>query len=170
MVSNYLRPLVVASALGVPFLSFLAPSWLSLMGVGPNWAVLWLLPWALAEGPLSGGLAGLFLGLILDAINLGDGTQVPVLVLLGFWWGRLGRRGMPIERKFNLGLLAWIGSVVIGLNIWGQFLLTQMNNPIALFHSWSFHTILCQSILTGLLCPLVSSFLFIIFKSPRSSA
>ena len=169
MVINHLKPVVFASALGVPFLSLLAPTWLTLMGVGPSWAVLWLLPWALVGGPLLGVFAGLSLGLILDAISLGDGSQVPALVLLGFWWGYLGRKGLPIERNFSLGLLSWIGSLVVGLGAWLQFLLIHMYSYPSLFNSWSFYTILCQSILTGLLAPLICSLLLMFFEAPRSS-
>ncbi|NCV92604.1 MAG: rod shape-determining protein MreD, partial [Synechococcaceae bacterium WB7_3xG_012] len=106
--------LCVASALSVPALTLLSPGWLSLDGVSPSWAVLWLLPWALVDGPWSGAYAGLALGLLLDGLHVGQITQLPALVLLGWWWGRLGRRGSPIERSFNLGLLAALGSLVLG--------------------------------------------------------
>ena len=169
MIKHHLKPVVLASALGVPFLSFLAPSWLTLMGVGPSWAVLWLLPWALVEGPLSGAFAGLSLGLILDAISLGDGSQAPVLILLGFWWGYLGKRGFSIERSFSLGLLAWMGSVIVGVSNWLQLLLIHMHSQSGWFHSWSLYTVLCQSIVTGLLSPIACSFLLLFFKTTSNS-
>ena len=46
-----------ATALLVPLLILATPSWFGVAGVGP-WAVLWLLPWALVDGPVSGGFAG----------------------------------------------------------------------------------------------------------------
>ena len=58
------RTVVAISSIAVPILSFLAPSSLTLMGVGPCWEILWLLPWALVDGPVSGALAGCSLGLI----------------------------------------------------------------------------------------------------------
>ena len=72
--------LSVGSALAVPALTLLSPGWLSLDGVSPSWAVLWLLPWALADGPLSGVFAGLALGLLLDGLHLGNVTQLPAQV------------------------------------------------------------------------------------------
>ena len=170
MVRYHLKLVCVASALGVPFFTLLAPSWVSLMGVGPSWAVLWLLPWSLAAGPIPGGLAGFSLGLVLDAISLGHGTQLPALVVLGFWWGRLGRRDFPIERSFNLGLLAWIGCVLIGMSVWIQALPTQISSSITLFNSWSFHIIICEAITTGLLAPLACSWLLIFFTGKRVSS
>ena len=48
--------------------------------------------------PRLGAAAGLGLGLVLDGLHLGQASEVPVLMLLGWWWGRIGRRGLPIER------------------------------------------------------------------------
>ena len=116
MVRLHRQPICVASALIVPLLTLANPAWLGVMGVGPAWSVLWLLPWALVDGPVSGGIAGVALGLVLDGLTLGDRSQVPALPLLGWWWGRLGRRAPPIQRSLNLGLL-WIGSVGLGLSL-----------------------------------------------------
>jgi len=140
-----------ATALLVPLLVLAAPAQLSLGGVSPNWAVLWLLPWALVDGPLSGVAAGLGLGLMLDALHAGAITEIPVLTLLGWWWGRLGRIVPPIERSFNLGLLALLGAALQGGLIWLQQLLWGAPNVAAL------HTLLAQALITGLLAPLFCS-------------
>ena len=89
------HPICVASALVVPFLALASPPWLAIDGVGPAWAVLWLLPWALVEGPVSGALSGVALGLVLDGLNLGGVSQVPALLLLGWWWGPCAGRICP---------------------------------------------------------------------------
>ena len=140
-----------ATALLVPLLVLAAPAPLSLGGVSPNWAVLWLLPWALVDGPLSGAAAGLGLGLMLDALHSGAITEIPVLTLLGWWWGRLGRNAPPIERSFNLGLLALLGAAMQGGLIWLQQLWWGAANVAAL------HTLLAQTLITGLLAPLFCS-------------
>ena len=95
------QPICVASALVVPFLTLASPPWLAIDGVGPAWAVLWLLPWALVDGPVSGALSGVALGLVLDGLNLGGVSQVPALLLLGWWWGRLGRRAKARKGTIN---------------------------------------------------------------------
>ncbi|MHA3961162.1 rod shape-determining protein MreD [Synechococcus sp. LTW-G] len=153
----------VASALSVPALTLLSPGWLSLDGISPSWAVLWLLPWALVDGAWSGASAGLALGLLLDGLHVGHVTQLPALVLLGWWWGLLGRRGSPIERSFNLGLLAALGSLVLG----GSFLL-----------QWRFQGVLpegglqllaAQALITALLAPLVCSVLLLRWRQLLSA-
>ena len=130
------QPICVASALVVPFLALASPPWLAIDGVGPAWVVLWLLPWALVDGPVSGALSGVALGLVLDGLNLGGVSQVPALLLLGWWWGRLGRRAAPIQRSLNLGLLAWLGSVGLGLSLILQLWWRQGGVLDPLTQSW----------------------------------
>jgi rod shape-determining protein MreD len=137
----------------VPLLTLASPGFLKIAGVAPSWAVLWLLPWALVDGPASGAIAGLCLGLVLDGLHLGLASEVPVLMLLGWWWGRIGRRGVPIERSYNLGLLAVLGSLLLGASLllqlyWaGQLPLVEAG----------LHTLVAQSLLTGLLAPVLCS-------------
>ena len=59
--------------------------------------MLWLLPWALVDGPVSGALAGVALGLVLDGLNLGGLSQVPALLLLV--GGGVGWAG--VQHRFN---------------------------------------------------------------------
>ncbi|EAR19412.1 rod shape-determining protein MreD [Synechococcus sp. W2B2] len=156
------QPICVASALLVPLFQLVAPSWLVLDGVGPSWAMLWLLPWALVDGPVSGGIAGAALGLVLDGLSLGDSSQIPALVLMGWWWGRLGRRGQPIQRSLNIGLLAWIGTLVLGLSLWLQLLMLESAD--VLLQAWALHTTLAQALITGLLAPMVGSWQLLLWR------
>jgi len=156
------QPICAASALLVPILQMARPSWINLDGVPPSWAILWLLPWSLVDGPRAGAIAGAAIGLVLDGLSLGDVTQVPALVLMGWWWGRLGRRGLPIQRSLNLGLLAWIGSLVLGLSLWLQWLALGLSD--GLIQSWALHTTLAQALITGLLAPMIGSWQLLLWR------
>ncbi len=146
-----------ATGLVVPLLTLASPAFLKIAGVAPSWAVLWLLPWALVDGPASGAIAGLCLGLVLDGLHLGLVSELPVLTLLGWWWGRIGRRGVPIERSYSLGLLALLGALLLGASVllqlyWaGQLPLVEAG----------LHTLIAQSLITGLLAPLLCSLLLL---------
>jgi rod shape-determining protein MreD len=148
----------LATVLLVPLLVLAAPAPLRLAGVPPSWAVLWLLPWALADGPLSGALLGAVLGLLLDSLHPGPLTQLPVLVLLGWWWGRLGRRGAPIERSFSLGLLALLGTALLGVSLALQQLLWGLSSAATV------HILLAQTLLTGLLAPMLCSLQLLLWR------
>lgn len=154
----------VATALVVPWLVLASPAPLKLAGVPPAWSVLWLLPWALVDGPLSGALAGAGLGLVLDGLHLGPITQIPALALLGWWWGRLGRQGPPIERSFNLGLLALLGTALLGGSLILQSLLLQSWLPAEWPPAPALHTWLAQTLLTALLAPLLCSLQLLLWR------
>ncbi len=158
------KPIFVLSGILVPLLTLIGPSWISIRGVGPSWAVLWLLPWALEDGPLSGLIAGLCLALILDAISLGGISHIPSLMILGWWWGQLGIRRQRIDRSFNLGLLAWIGSFVVGISFWAQILFINFRLENNLMNTWALNTLIAQVIVTGLLAPMISSLLLLFFR------
>jgi len=146
-----------ATGLAVPLLTLASPALLKLGGVPPSWAVLWLLPWALVDGPVSGAVAGLALGLVLDGLHLGSASEVPALALLGWWWGRLGRRGVPIERSFSLGLLALLGTALLGASLLlQQHALDALPLPLA-----GLHTLVAQSLITALLAPVLCSLLLL---------
>jgi len=157
------QPICVASALLVPLLTLATPGWLTLSGVAPSWSILWLLPWSLVDGPVSGTIAAACLGLVLDGLGGGGLTQLPVLMLLGWWWGRLGRRGRPIERSLNLGLLAWIGTMLLGLSFWLQWrVLSGLDAP--LFQHWAWRQCLLQALITALLAPMLASWQLLIWR------
>ena len=126
--------------------------------------MLWLLPWALVDGPVSGALSGVALGLVLDGLNLGGVSQVSALLLLGWWSGRLGRRAAPIQRSLNLGLLAWLGSVGLGLSLILQLWWRQGGVLDPLTQSWGLQTLWCQALVTGLLAPVLVSLQLLLWR------
>jgi rod shape-determining protein MreD len=158
MTSLALRSWWGATGLLVPLLTLASPGFLKLGDAPPAWAVLWLLPWALVDGALSGVLAGLILGLVLDGLHLGPISQIPALMVLGWWWGRLGRKGLPIERSFSLGLLALLGTAFVGLTVVLQLaLLGELQG--AVLYTW-----LSQTLLTALLAPMICSLQVLLWR------
>ncbi len=152
----------------VPLLTFFSPSWISLVGVGPRWAELWLLPWALEEGPFSGAFSGFLLGLILDSMNLGTTTNIPALIFLGYWWGRLGKADKFGDKFFVLGFLAWLGAFASGLSIWVQEIFLVNGSYMPLFNIWAFQTVLAGSIMTGIIAPILCSNIIRFFFTGKS--
>ena len=147
-----------ATGLLVPLLTLASPAPIKLDGVGPAWGLLWLLPWALVDGPVSGAVAGLALGLVLDGLHLGPVSELPALTVLGWWWGRIGRRGPQIERSFSLGLLALLGGLVLGGSLLLQFAwLGEAGRP-------QLHTLLAQTLLTALLAPMLCSLQLLLWR------
>ena len=185
------QPVFLATALLVPWFTLASPAWLKLAGVSPAWSVRWLLPWARVEGPVWGAVAGLGLGLLVDSLHSGPVTLVPGLALLGWWWGRLGRKGRPIQRSFSLGLLALLGSLVLGLSLmlqWGRLgglarraagsLAAELQPALLALPGWSWEdlggaglqALLAQTLLTALLAPMLCSLQLLFWRQLLAGA
>ena len=160
--------LSLISFIFIPIVFFWHPNWMGLFGIQPYWPLFWLLPWSMIHGSSSGLILGLFLGLTLDAISLGNSfTQIPGLILCGFWFG-----GFKVFKNvwvgyFRYGLLCVMGCFFCDCLNFLQILITHFpGNNVVLFLP-SFKNVLVQIFLTGLFAPLFCSQLFRLFKTSK---
>ncbi|MFM9089370.1 MAG: rod shape-determining protein MreD [Cyanobium sp.] len=182
------QPLVATSLLLVPFLTLAAPPWLALAGVPPCWPVLWLLPWALADGRRSAVLLAAVLGMFMDAIHHGQVSWLPGLLLLAWWWGPLSMRRPPIEGPFSLGLLALLGTLLMDGTLMLQWVAWSWRIPFGRGAAgpdpaelaqpgWTWqdlstsglHVLLAQTLLTALLAPLICTPLLRLWRRAHPS-
>lgn len=147
-----------ATGLLVLLLTLANPSLVQLNGIPPCWVVLWLLPWAVVEGPLAGATAGIAIGLLLDALQGSNLSSVPLLALLGFWWGQFQTARRPLERSTTLGLLALLGTLLLN----GSYALQLYWR--AEFSRAAWQTTLAQTLLTALIAPLMCSLLVLFWR------
>ena len=112
---------------------------------------------SLVDGPISGALAGAAVGLVLDGLTFDGLTLVPALLGLGWWWGRIGRRASPVQRSFNLGLPALLGTAMLGLTLLLQLLIAGGGVLEPSLWAWGLHTLACQTLVTGVLAPMLVS-------------
>ena len=149
----------------MPLVIFWNPSWLSLMGYQPYWPIFWLLPWALIHGPFKSISLGFLLGFILDTINADLFTQIPGLMLCGFWFGRVGSLSQFNSSPIQLGLTAAIGSLMCGVIYFCQMVikLSLENSPLWIV-SYGVQIIFTQIFLTSLLAPVFCKWLYLWFS------
>ena len=157
---NYIPLLTFVSVI---LLSLWNPHWLTLAGVQPYWPIFWLLPWSLANGSVEGSLKAVLLGLILDSLLNDIYTQIPGLILCGFWFGRIGYVKRSLI-SYQYGLLASLGALVCGLLYYFQILFSNFfEGSDFLYLSYGIKNIVTQIFLTGILAPIFCSWLFKIF-------
>jgi len=152
------------SFLIIPLVNFWNPSWLSLMGYQAYWPIFWLLPWALIHGPFKSMLLAFLLGFILDTINADLYTQIPGLMICGFWFGKIGSLNQSIKSPLQFGLTAAIGNLICGVIYFCQmnFKLLFDDSPLLLF-SYGVQNIFAQVFLTSLLAPVFCKWLYLLF-------
>jgi len=150
----------------IPIIFLWHPNWLGVMGVQPYWPLFWLLPWSMIHGSTKGLIFGLFLGLILDSITLDNNfTQIPGLILCGFWFGRIKMHSNILLGHFRYGLICSLGSILCGTLYFLQILIKNFSDATFLLFIPSFQNILAEVFLTGLFAPLICSTLLSLFRS-----
>ena len=157
--------LSLISFLLIPLLIFWNPSWFSLMGYQAYWPIIWLLPWALVHGSFKTMLLGFLLGFILDTINSDFYSQIPGLMLCGFWFGKFKSLNQFKNTPLQLGLTAAIGSLICGVIYFCQMVVkfSLENSPMWLF-PYGIQNIFAQVFLTSLLAPVFCKWLYVWFS------
>ena len=150
----------------LPLVIFWNPSWFSLMGYQAYWPIFWLLPWALIHGPFKSLLVGFLIGFALDTFNSDVYSQIPGLMICGFWFGKVGRLNRFINSPFQFGLTGAIGSLICGVIYFCQMVANLLleNSPLWIF-SYGVENIFAQVFLTGLLAPVFCKWLYFLFSS-----
>ena len=150
----------------IPIIFFWHPNWLGFLGVQPYWPLFWLLPWSMINGSTLGMIFGLFLGLILDSLTADSNfTQIPGLILCGFFFGRIKLHSNFLLGHFRYGLICSLGSFLCGTLYFSQIMLKNFSDNYFLLFFPSVKNILAEVFLTGFFAPLICSQLFRIFKS-----
>tara|TARA_Y100000816_G_C26034972_1_gene541918 strand:- start:476 stop:997 length:522 start_codon:yes stop_codon:yes gene_type:complete len=165
LLSKYL-PLI--SFISIPIILLWHPNWVGILGYQPYWPLFWLLPWSMIHGSFKGSIGGLFLGLVLDAIFAPNNfTQIPGLILCGFWFGRISICSNVLLGHFRHGLICSIGSFVCSSIYFFQILVRNFPENNFSFYLPSLKNVLFEVFLTGLLAPLICSQLLRFFKSSK---
>ncbi len=152
----------------IPIIFLWHPNWLGFSGIQPYWPLFWLLPWSMTNGSINGIVFGLFLGLILDSVTLDNNfSQIPGLIICGFWFGRIKIRSDFLVGHFRYGLVCVFGSFLCGSLYFLQILFKNFPDNNFLLYVPSFHNILAEVFLTGLFAPLICSQLLRLLKSFR---
>jgi rod shape-determining protein MreD len=86
---------------------------MELLGIAPNWLLVWVVAWSLKRTAVQGALAGLALGLIQDGMTSPHPTHVLSLALVGILTGRLQKQRYIQEDFISVALIVF-GMAVVG--------------------------------------------------------
>ena len=162
----FIKKLPVIFFILIPIIFLWHPNWFGFLGVQPYWPLFWLLPWSMINGSIKGLIFGLFLGLILDSLTIDNNfTQIPGLILCGFWFGRIKSHNDILVGHFRYGLICSLGSLLCGTLYFFQILMKNYSDSIFLLFIPSIQNILAEVFLTGFFAPLICSKLLKIIKS-----
>jgi rod shape-determining protein MreD len=144
--------LIVGSVLLCALLSFARLPGMELLGIGPNWLLIWVVVWSLQRSTLPGVIAGLALGWIQDGLTSTYPSHALTLSLVGFLAARLGKNR---RLRDNFIALIWIVFVLAGLAEIAtalQYVLQKVRSPIDIWRDCE-RIALSSAILSSLWAP-----------------
>lgn len=84
---------------------------MDIVGVGPNWLLIWVVAWSIGRTPWEGAIAGITLGLLQDSLTAPFPSHILGLTIAGFLTARMHQRRILQEDLISAVL------VVFGLAI-----------------------------------------------------
>ncbi|HEY9878885.1 MAG TPA: rod shape-determining protein MreD [Leptolyngbyaceae cyanobacterium] len=132
---------------------------LELLGVAPNWVLIWVVAWSVKRTPWQGAIAGLVLGLLQDAMTAPNPTHTWSLIVVGVLTARLQKQRYIEEDIVSIALIVF-GMAVVGETVMAlQISLDRLFNDGSLYPAmseiWLYHqrVALSSAILSSLWAP-----------------
>ncbi|HEY9763745.1 MAG TPA: rod shape-determining protein MreD [Trichocoleus sp.] len=132
---------------------------LELLGVAPNWVLIWVVAWSIKRTPWQGAIAGLVLGLLQDAMTAPNPTHTWSLIVVGVLTARLQKQRYIEEDIVSTALIVFgmavVGETVMALQISLDRLFNEGSLYPAMSEIWSYHQriALSSAILSSLWAP-----------------
>ncbi|MCX7596803.1 MAG: rod shape-determining protein MreD [Fischerella sp.] len=127
---------------------------MELLGIGPNWLLIWVVAWSVKRTPLQGALAGIVLGLLQDAITLPDPTHALSLGAVGFFTALLQKQRFIQEDFISIALIVF-GMVVLAETIFASQLTFMGDRNITDIWTYYQKVALASAIVSSLWAPVV---------------
>ncbi len=135
---------------------------MELLGVGPNWLLIWVVAWSLKRSPWDAAIAGIALGLIQDGMTFHTPTHTISLMVAGIFTARLQKQRYLQEDFISVAMIVF-GMAVLAETITAlQFSLqgfayTGSGTYRSLTEIWLYHQriALSSAILSSLWAPAV---------------
>lgn len=127
---------------------------MELLGITPNWLLIWVVAWSLKRTVFQGVLAGVVLGLIQDGMTAADPTHVLSLAVVGILTARMQKQRYIQEDFISVALIVF-GMAVVGETVTAIQYSFMGNQDLTKI--WSDHQriALSSAILSSLWAPVV---------------
>jgi rod shape-determining protein MreD len=101
---------------------------MELLGVAPNWLLIWIVSWSISRDIWQGAIAGLALGFIQDGMTFYQPTHTFSLVLAGVVTARLQKQRYVQEDFISVALIVFGMAVVVETITAVQFSIASFAN------------------------------------------
>ncbi|MEL6551883.1 MAG: rod shape-determining protein MreD [Cyanobacteria bacterium J06621_11] len=132
---------------------------MDIVGVGPNWLLIWIVAWSMGRLPWEGAMVGIILGLLQDSLTAPFPSHMVGLAIAGFLTARLYQQRILQEDLISVALvvfgLAILSETAMALQLTSQYWSAEESLYAGLGAIWGFHqrVALSSAILTSLWAP-----------------
>lgn len=132
---------------------------MELLGVTPNWLLVWVVAWSVKRSAFEGAIAGITLGLLQDAMTANVPTHTIGLMLVGILTARLQKQRYIQEDIVSIALIVFgmavIAETIVALQVSLQMVLRTGNFWPSLSEVWLYHqrVALSSAIMSSLWAP-----------------
>ncbi|MHC0064617.1 rod shape-determining protein MreD [Nostoc sp. UIC 10890] len=128
---------------------------MELLGIGPNWLLIWVVAWSVKRTVFAGALAGIVLGLLQDSMTSPNPTHALSLGIVGILTSLLQKQRFIEEDFISIAVIVFI-MAVLAETIFG-LQLTLMGDERKVTDIWTYYqrVALASAILSSLWAPVV---------------
>jgi len=144
----------IASMLLCTFLSLMRLPGMEILGIAPNWLLIWLVSWSLNRSCLDSVVVGLAIGAIQDSLTSNYPSHIMVFGLIGFLTSRLHRQRYVKEELIAVVLIVFVMTLIADGAIAFQYYLQGGKNLADLWMDYQ-RIGLTSALLSSLWTPLV---------------
>lgn len=109
---------------------------MEILGIAPNWLLIWVVAWSIKRTVWEAMLAGLILGLIQDGMTYFEPTHTISLIVVGVLTARLHKQRYIQEDFISIGLIAFgmtaIAETIVAIQHLFPSDLANLENPLSL--------------------------------------
>ena len=135
---------------------------MELLGVGPNWLLIWVVAWSLQRSPFHGAIGGICVGLLQDGLTVHIPTHTISLAIAGILTARLQKQKYIQEDFISVAMIVFGMAVVVETVMAIQFSVGVLMDRLPstyfiLTDTWLYHqqVALSSAILSSLWAPVV---------------
>ncbi len=134
---------------------------MDILGVGPNWLLIWVVAWSISRSPFEGAMAGVVLGFLQDGLTAPFPSHAFGLAIAGFITARLHQRRFLQEDLISVALvvfgLAIVTETAMAAQLTAHHLFADDSLYVSLGAIWQYHqrVSLSSAILSSLWAPVL---------------
>ncbi|MBH8566154.1 rod shape-determining protein MreD [Nostoc sp. CENA67] len=127
---------------------------MELLGIGPNWLLIWVVAWSVKRTVWEGLLAGVVLGLLQDAMTSPNPTHAVTLGLVGVLTALTQKQRFIQEDFISIALIAFV-MAILAETIFGLQLTLMGDRKVEDIWAYYQRVALASAILSSLWAPVV---------------